>query len=68
MGLYQRLLTIFLVHLLNFPNVHSTTKDVVIELISMCYNCQPGTWKFAEGMEVKTVEASQDNIKTTKAE
>ena len=32
------LLTVFLVHLLNFPKVHPSTKDVVVELISMCYS------------------------------
>lgn len=52
-------LTVFLVHLLNLPNVHSATNDVVIKLIAICYSCQLRTWKTAERMEIKTVEASQ---------
>ena len=61
------LLTIFLVHLLNFPKVHPSTKDVVIELISMGYSGQLETWESAERMEIKTIEACQDKIKTTEA-
>ena len=64
---FTKLHTVLLVHLLYFPNVHPTTKDVVIELISMCYSRQLGTWKSAERMEVKTIEASQDKVETTKA-
>ncbi len=54
-------------HFLDFPNVHPSTKDVVIELKSMCYSRQLGAWESAEGMEVKTVEASQDKVEATKA-
>ncbi len=62
------MLAVLLVHLLNLPNVHSMTNNVVVELIAMCYSCQPGSWKLAKRMEVETIEASQAKVKTTKAQ
>ena len=55
-------------HLLNFPQIHSSTKDIVIELISMCDSGQLGTWELSERMEVETIEAPQDKIKSSEAE
>ena len=65
---FADLLTVVLVHLLNFPNIHTMTDDVVVELIAMRYSCQPGSWKLAKRMEVKTIEASHEKINTTKAQ
>lgn len=44
------------------------TDDVVVELIAMRYSCQPRSWKLVKRMEVKTIEASQDKRRTTKAQ
>ena len=67
LSFFTTLLIIFLLHFVNFPKVRSTTNDVIIEFISMCYSCQLGTWKSVERMEVETIAASQGKVKSTKA-
>ena len=64
---WPRFLTVFLVHLLNFPDVHSMTDDIVIELIAMRYSCQLGTWKMAKRVEIKTIEALNNKVRTAEA-
>lgn len=62
-----KLPTVSLVHPLGFPDVHPPTKDFVIELNSMCNSRQLWTWEAAKRMEVRSIGASQEKIKTSKA-
>ena len=64
---WLRFLTVFLVHLLNFPDVHSMTDDIVIELKAVRYSCQLGTWKMAKRVEIKTIEALNNKVRTAEA-
>ena len=62
-----KFLTVFLMHLLNFPDVHSMTDDIVVELVAMRYSCQLGTWKMAKRVEIKTIESLNKKVRTTEA-
>ena len=54
-------------HSLNFPDVHSTADDIVIEFIGMRYSCHFGTREMAKRMKVKTIETFGNKVCTTEA-
>ena len=61
-------LTVLLVHLLDFPDVHSMTDDIVVKLTAMRYGCQLRTWEMAKRVEIKTIEALDRKVGTTEAD
>ena len=44
--------TVFLVHFLDLPNVHSMTNNVMVEFVAAGNSCQFGSRKLMERMEI----------------
>jgi hypothetical protein len=53
------ILTVFLVHALDFPNVHATLDNIVVELIKERSSGNLRTWEFRQRMKVQMVNSSQ---------
>lgn len=56
---YEKVLTVFLVHLLDLPEVSPVLNNIIIELIPWADHCDSGTGKSGERMKPDIVDSSK---------
>jgi len=54
--------TVLFVHLFDLPNEHSPFDYIVVKLVDVGYSGELGPRNFAERMEIKAVDGSNDEI------